>query len=167
MRTLIKIMAIVFAVMLLMPSVLAYGENSTWDCPECGKTGNTGNFCGGCAHPAPWVESGDPAADELKPYKEAVDKGYYEDLLELGQMYLEGVVIKRDAPLAIHYYERAVEKGIEKAILRLGEIYERGFGVEIDTAKAVTWYRKAAANGNETAKECLKRLGEKWDETNT
>ena len=33
----------------------AYSENTAWDCPECGRTGNTGNFCGKCAHPAPWL----------------------------------------------------------------------------------------------------------------
>ena len=30
-------------------------EQTVWDCPECGKTGNAGNFCGKCAHPAPWT----------------------------------------------------------------------------------------------------------------
>ena len=27
-----------------------------WSCPECGKTGNTGNYCGKCAYPAPWMK---------------------------------------------------------------------------------------------------------------
>lgn len=26
-----------------------------WDCPECERKGNTGNYCGGCGHAAPWV----------------------------------------------------------------------------------------------------------------
>ncbi len=34
----------------------ADADQSSWDCPECGRTGNTGNYCGGCAHPAPWAE---------------------------------------------------------------------------------------------------------------
>ena len=33
------------------------GEQATWDCPECGRKGNTGNYCGSCAHPAPWNEA--------------------------------------------------------------------------------------------------------------
>lgn len=37
-------------------SGFSFAEHSTWDCPECGRTGNTGNFCGECAHPAPWIE---------------------------------------------------------------------------------------------------------------
>ena len=32
-------------------------EQASWDCPGCGRTGNTGNYCGSCAHPAPWLES--------------------------------------------------------------------------------------------------------------
>ena len=28
-------------------------ECPIWDCPGCGKTDNTGNFCGKCGHPAP------------------------------------------------------------------------------------------------------------------
>ena len=32
-----------------------------WDCPECGRKGNTGNYCGSCAHMAPWMDI--PEAD--------------------------------------------------------------------------------------------------------
>jgi uncharacterized protein with FMN-binding domain len=35
----------------------AAGENAPWDCPDCGRTGNTGSFCGGCGHAAPSVDS--------------------------------------------------------------------------------------------------------------
>ena len=30
-------------------------DKAGWTCPECGKKGNTGNYCGKCAHPAPWI----------------------------------------------------------------------------------------------------------------
>jgi len=36
---------------LALLTLSASGEEQTWDCPECGRTGNTGNYCGGCAHP--------------------------------------------------------------------------------------------------------------------
>lgn len=39
----------------LLLSFSALSETTPWDCPECGRTGNTGNYCGGCAHPAPWI----------------------------------------------------------------------------------------------------------------
>ncbi len=29
------------------------GERAPWDCPGCGRKGNTGNFCGTCGAPAP------------------------------------------------------------------------------------------------------------------
>ncbi len=44
------------AVCMFLFSGLAIGERTPWDCPECGRKGNTGNFCGGCAHPAPEAE---------------------------------------------------------------------------------------------------------------
>ena len=32
-------------------------NNVFWNCPECGRSGNTGNYCGNCGHPAPWIET--------------------------------------------------------------------------------------------------------------
>ena len=40
----------------------AYGEGKPWNCPECGRKDNTGNYCGGCAHPAPWLETEAPSS---------------------------------------------------------------------------------------------------------
>lgn len=48
---------ILLFLMLTINVILAFAEQSAWDCPKCGRTGNTGNYCGGCAHPAPWLES--------------------------------------------------------------------------------------------------------------
>lgn len=33
-------------------------ETNTWVCPNCGRTGNTGYFCGNCAYPSPAPKSG-------------------------------------------------------------------------------------------------------------
>ena len=54
------ILALLMFITLLTPSL---GENEPWDCPQCGETGNTGNYCGVCAHPAPWL-SADPMSGE-------------------------------------------------------------------------------------------------------
>ena len=51
-----RIFAILIALIYLL-AAQAFGESVTWDCPECGKNGNIGNFCGSCGHPAPWNES--------------------------------------------------------------------------------------------------------------
>lgn len=48
--------AFLLTMVLLLTVLNAYGEHSVWDCPGCGRTGNTGNYCGTCAHPAPWIE---------------------------------------------------------------------------------------------------------------
>ena len=60
-----RIICILAAVSLiiLIFAPMASGEQKAWDCPECGRTGNTGNYCGGCAHPAPWIAQ--PSAPEL------------------------------------------------------------------------------------------------------
>ncbi len=45
--------ATAFLIHLFFP---VYAENTVWDCPNCGRTGNTGKYCGSCAHSAPWPE---------------------------------------------------------------------------------------------------------------
>ena len=52
-RKLKQITAAVIVLMLICLAFVVHGESDTWDCPECGRTGNTGNFCGGCAYPSP------------------------------------------------------------------------------------------------------------------
>ena len=34
--------------------LIAYGEYELWNCPECLREGNKGNYCGTCGWPAPW-----------------------------------------------------------------------------------------------------------------
>ncbi len=52
-RNTIKILVTIF--LLLSVAIYAYGERVAWDCPECGRAGNTGNYCGHCSYPAPWI----------------------------------------------------------------------------------------------------------------
>ena len=59
-----KILSVVLSLSLVILLFPAYSESSSWDCPECGRTGNTGNYCGGCAHPAPWIESTETVSPE-------------------------------------------------------------------------------------------------------
>ena len=44
------------AIMICM-IIPTYSENASWDCPKCGETGNTDNYCGRCAYPAPWLRT--------------------------------------------------------------------------------------------------------------
>ena len=36
---------------------IAGAELIPWDCPECGRTGNKKNYCGGCGKEAPWIRT--------------------------------------------------------------------------------------------------------------
>lgn len=61
--------AVILALVLFLSVALSpcTAEHAPWDCPECEREGNTGNFCGGCGHPAPWMEAENPtAADETE-----------------------------------------------------------------------------------------------------
>ena len=51
-------MRTVFILLTLLCLLTAHtvADHPAWDCPECGRKGNTGNFCGNCAHPAPEQE---------------------------------------------------------------------------------------------------------------
>lgn len=51
-----KILLVIFTLLILIAS-FCLGEGYPWDCSGCGRTGNTGNYCGSCAHPAPWIEN--------------------------------------------------------------------------------------------------------------
>ena len=59
-----KVLSVLITIflLLLLFTACGYGEASSWDCPECGRTGNTGNYCGTCACPAPWGRETDDSA---------------------------------------------------------------------------------------------------------
>ena len=59
-----NIRRIIYAISILLLATTfflnaALCEQIAWDCPECGRMGNTGNYCGNCAHPAPWMGTAD------------------------------------------------------------------------------------------------------------
>ena len=49
------VLIVVVFVYLAIP-VRILGEQSIWDCPGCGRTGNTERFCSNCGHPSPLTE---------------------------------------------------------------------------------------------------------------
>ncbi len=56
-KKMMKKIGLILLALICLFAALSYAEIAVWDCPECGRKGNTGKFCGGCAHPAPWNES--------------------------------------------------------------------------------------------------------------
>ncbi len=81
-KRLSELITICWMILLLaFPSALC--EQITWDCPECGRKGNTGNFCGGCGSPGPFTgkEISVPTTDyAAKQYKagDIISFGHYE-----------------------------------------------------------------------------------------
>lgn len=89
-RRIIRIMTILLlAIVFVLNTSLC--ERSAWDCPECGRTGNTGNYCGGCAHPA-------PSKEEFKTVGSIVTFGHYEQDNDLnnGAEEIEWIVLDYD-----------------------------------------------------------------------
>ncbi len=48
--------------MFLLFFISVNAEPYNWDCPNCGRTDNSGNYCGTCAQSAPWILS-DPTPE--------------------------------------------------------------------------------------------------------
>ena len=95
---------VLFGIILCCVSVLfgiyfctATAEHIAWDCPGCDRTGNTGNYCGGCAHPAPWIEDASLKLlrDEFSKVGNIVRFGHYEqdNNLNNGQEEIEWIVL--------------------------------------------------------------------------
>ena len=76
----------------------------------------------------------------------------------LGELYVEGVGVERDAGAAMHWFRLAAVQGDAGAQLRLGVMYARGRGVEQDHALAMEWFHKSAEQGNAEAQANMGHL---------
>ena len=61
----------------------------------------------------------------------------------LGDLYLQGEVVKQDTNKALECYNRASIQNEPLGNLRLSQAYKNGWGVQIDSQKAEYWYKKA------------------------
>lgn len=69
----------------------------------------------------------------------------------IGNLYYDGIGVKKDYEVAIKWYTKASNLGDSWAKLRLGDMYRDGKGVEIDIKKAITLYSEVAQEGNVAA----------------
>ena len=100
------------------------------------------------------------ALDDLKP---KADSGDREAAYWLGEMYEEGLGVKRDLKKAVTYYRTAAKAGWSEAKLRLGEIYLQGTEELQDFTKARKWLERAAYDGIPQAQRDLAKLyGDGW-----
>lgn len=73
----------------------------------------------------------------------------------LGDIYLMGGGVSKDAKLAVKWYRKAAEQGNAEGQVKLASLYEMGHGVTKDDVKAVEWVRKAAEQGYTPAQYSL------------
>lgn len=87
-------------------------------------------------------------ADALAQYEVLADQGSVIAYRRLGDMYLNGKGVPRDAAEAARWYGRAAEKDDLPAIAELGAMHQRGEGVRPDWKEAHRLLKKAAEAGN-------------------
>jgi serine/threonine protein kinase len=76
--------------------------------------------------------------------KAAALKDHRRAILPLGQCYLDGIGVEKDASEAANWLQKAAESGDVRPMVLLGDSYRVGLGVSKDSQKAMEWYGKAA-----------------------
>ncbi len=98
-RRLILLAVSIVLICFMLPGLSSAG-NPSWDCPNCGRKGNTGNFCGECAQPSPAPASNPATKPAPKSVKagDVVSFGHYEqdNNSENGEEAIEWIVLDVD-----------------------------------------------------------------------
>ncbi|MFL4470174.1 caspase family protein [Tateyamaria armeniaca] len=81
----------------------------------------------------------------------AVDAGYINAMVYLGQMHLDGQAVSQDFTRAYELFETAVAAGDIAALTALAWVHRAGVGVPQDYAVAREFYERGAARGNDWA----------------
>lgn len=78
---------------------------------------------------------------------------------DLGSLYEDGLVLRRDFSKAIYWYRSAANQGYPGAQTNLGIMYALGKGVSSSRRTAVEWFQRAAKQGDIVAQRNLQALG--------
>ena len=81
----------------------------------------------------------------------AVDAGYVNAQVYLGQMHLDGQAVEQDFARAYDLFEGAAQAGDTAALTALAWVHRAGVGVPQDYAVARGFYERGAARGNDWA----------------
>merc|ERR1740124_1516383 len=84
-------------------------------------------------------------------FRKAVELGNTNAMLNLGDSYLRGIGVRRDANKAIELFERSAKLGDDNAMNYLAQLYHNGTRVPRDLDKARALYEKAVTYGNPSA----------------
>ena len=94
----------------------------------------------------------------LQDLQAAAQVGHLDSIVQLAQIYADGMMIGKNLPISLHFWLKAAELGDIRAQLRVAEQYAQGIGVQRNIQQASVWYGKAAAQGNIEAKMQLTQL---------
>ena len=67
-----RFLALFVCSIILIILSITNAEQYNWDCPNCGRTGNSGNYCGACAYTAPWIPTDSPTITVTPPVSEQI-----------------------------------------------------------------------------------------------
>lgn len=90
--------------------------------------------------------------------KEKAQAGESAAQYSLGEMYWDGVGVRKDYVEAAKWYRKAAEQGYIEAQRMLGLMYDLDIGVAEDGVEAAKWYRMAAEQGDADAQFNLGRM---------
>ena len=91
-------------------------------------------------------------------YQKAANQNHAAALNNLGYMYREGLVVKKDTKKEFEYTLKSAKLGNPTALNNLGNMYKTGRGVTVDKHKAYHYYLKAAAQNKQAAMKNLTEL---------
>ncbi len=118
------------------------------------KSANLGNAKAQCLIGVHYKETGNYAKA-----KGWLEKAAQQDIagawLLLGDMYEEGLGVRKDASKATEHYLKSAELGDNEAQCKLAGKYFQGNGCDKDYKESYKWMQLAAENGNKVAKEML------------
>ena len=83
----------------------------------------------------------------IKYLNECEAQGICEAYLNLGNVYFDGIAVKKDAKRAFEYYQKAIENGYYAGYNNIAKCYFLGSGVKQDYKKAFKNYEIAAQKG--------------------
>lgn len=89
--------------------------------------------------------------EAVKWYRRAAEQGYVWSQYRLGQCFLFGNGVERNAAEAVNWLRKSAEQGRSGAQYYLGYCYSNGMGIARDEIEGVKWYRKAAEQGDPDA----------------
>lgn len=91
--------------------------------------------------------------------EQSAQQGLPQAQAHIGNMYLQGLGVGRDAAKALAYLNQAAEQGEPRALGDLGVLYANGDGVEQDLSTAADYFiRSLEKGGGQHAKEYLRDL---------